>query len=250
MQRISTERDDHAQRVEQLRSELARTGSHLHAFSEQRDQLREALERAEERARAAMRNEDELVRRLLLMRDLAHSLHDIVESNHVAIVTEGKHSLVRLSRRSLFGRNGGKLSVPSTQVLRRIAAVVAPHADARLVLRNRPDAPLSVEERRGELEQVARVLRKAGVAGTHMELEPAPANDLDEASPEPVEPVAHARPDRSWRQGVDSIEILVDVRLPPAPERRPPTTSAPTDTPADAANAEDRDVLPAPDDAG
>lgn len=205
LQQLQTERDDHAQRVDQLRGELARVGDHLRVFSEQKGELQEALDAAETRARAV----GEVGQRMLLARDVTYALHDVVESDRAAIGPEDAMLVVRFPRSELMSASGEGLTLAATQIFHRLAAAVAPFERARLGLRaqaGRGGAPPGAI-----LEAMRDALVEAGVPRGTITI------DVAAAPPSADERVA-AGDGRSpdWHTGAGSVDVAIDLAPPRA----------------------------------
>lgn len=240
VQRVSTERDDAAALVEQLRGELGRVGENLHEYSDQKRELESALTEAEARAKrvdALAAASDE---KMAVMRDLTLSLGEPLANGKVLLTaTDGKPTL-RLDAREAYG-DKGQLSPQSSATLKRVGAVLAHHAGALASLAERSTNPSGPDDRADHLRQILDALTQAGVHADRVALVPAPLAS-SEAQPvnnagapatgaAPASPGASAASsgpaslaagtpgdDGSWLDGPGSVEIVIDV-APPAVAR-------------------------------
>ncbi|HEX4476448.1 MAG TPA: hypothetical protein VH142_15280 [Polyangiaceae bacterium] len=233
VERVSTERDDAAALVEQLRGELGRVGENLHEYSDQKRELESALTEAEARAKrvdALAAASDE---KMAVMRDLTLSLGESLANGKVLLTaTDGKPT-VRFDAHEAYGDNG-QLSPESSATLKRVGAVLAHHAGALASLAERSTNPSGPDDRADHLRQVALALAQAGVHADRVALVPAPLSSSDAqrgendgassaaAATSPVASAASSGPtsdsaatpsdEGSWLDGPGSVEIVIDVK--------------------------------------
>ncbi|HEY3500383.1 MAG TPA: hypothetical protein VGK73_37080, partial [Polyangiaceae bacterium] len=175
------ERDAVAQLVDQLRSELARTGDHLTSFSREKRELTQTLLVAEQRMQSielAGKNLGELV---AVTRDLALELEGPLEKGGVELGAKDGQVFVAMPAEKLFAPNGTALLADAAPVLEAVGKVSGAHPKLKVVVREPSGAPLAGlrSARLGD------ALREHGVADSRLTL-PFPA-----AEPPPV-PVSDA----------------------------------------------------------
>ncbi|HEX5100995.1 MAG TPA: hypothetical protein VFV94_15905 [Polyangiaceae bacterium] len=193
------EKDAAVQLVEQLRSELARTGDHLVLFAREKRDLQQTLLVAEERMRdieAANRNLGELV---AASRDLSLALGGELDKHVVELGAKDGQVVLGMTSDRLFAANGDALVMDAGPVLAAVGKVSAAHPSLRVVVREPANAPLST----ARMTRLGDGLRQNGVADARLSLpaarfeQPAPAPVADPAAaPEgaPSAPVAGTAP--------------------------------------------------------
>jgi len=234
VERVSTERDDAAALVEQLRGELGRVGENLHEYSDQKRELESALTEAEARAKrvdALAAASDE---KMAVMRDLTLSLGEPLAHGKVLLTaTDGKPT-VRFDAHEAYG-DQGQLSAESSATLKRVGAVLAHHASALASLAERSTDTSGRDDRADHLRQIALALAQGGVHADRVALVAAPLSSSDPEAVEnagasstgatPTLPVARTAPsapasappatpgdEGSWLDGPGSVEIVIDVK--------------------------------------
>jgi hypothetical protein len=176
--------------VEQLRSELARTGSHLTAFSNEKRDLARAVMLAEERVKnleAAEKNMDEL---LATARDLTAAL-GATDKDGIELGAQDGQLALSIPASRLFAEGSDSLVVDAAPLLGAISTVANEHPRIRVVL-GAPEADALGPARVVRLGQ-ALVLR--GVPEARLELpavEPKTAPVAAEPAPSPSADVAAA----------------------------------------------------------
>lgn len=241
---VATERDDASRMVEQLRGELGRAGDHLHAFSEQKDQLESALEAAENRAEQLENAERDLSLKILMMRDLTFALAGDVQEDRAAIFALSGNPVVRVPAAAFFDGQATALRDDAPQILHRIAAALAPYERSRLEITEVvSDVPAKPEVLVVRLQSIADQLSAGGIGFERVTLalpadtvEPAAARSEGEAGGQPRDPASTVDDDRAgesrsapaadrasdaearspapgWRRGPASVQFTVS--LPP-----------------------------------
>jgi hypothetical protein len=190
------EKDAAFQLVEQLRSELARTGDHLVLFAQEKRDLQQTLLIAEERMRnieAAGRNLDELV---AAARDLSLALGGELDKHVVDLGARDGQVVLAMAPERLFAPNGDALVIDAGPTLAAIGKVSAQHASLRVVVREPTGAPLSATR----LPRLGDALRQSGVADARLTLpsahavQPAPAPVADAPAALPAESPSDEKP--------------------------------------------------------
>ena len=183
------EKDAAVQLVEQLRSELARTGDHLVLFAKEKRDLQQTLLVAEERMRdieAANRNLGELV---AAARDLSLALGGELDKHVVELGAKDGQVVLGMSSDRLFAPNGDALMMDAGTVLAAIGRVSAAHPGLRVVVREPSSTALST----ARIARLGDGLRQNGVAEARLTLpsarfeQPAPAQVADPAAAPPPE---------------------------------------------------------------
>ena len=160
------EKDAAFQLVEQLRSELARTGDHLVLFAAEKRDLQQTLLLAEERMRnieAAGRSLDELV---AAARDLSLALGGELDKHALELGARDGQVVVAMAPERLFAPNGDALVMDAGPMLAAIGKVSQQHASLRVLVRETSGAPLSATR----LPRLGDSLRQSGVADVRLTL--------------------------------------------------------------------------------
>ncbi len=119
------QREEAARLVDQLRSELARVGTHLRAFSDQRDALRTALDAAEDRLTQLAAVENRAAARAVVIRDLAVALHRPVATGEVELAVVDGRPVLRLPAARVFPVPDGEGVDPEGDAMLKVVADVA-----------------------------------------------------------------------------------------------------------------------------
>lgn len=152
--------------VEQLRGELARVGSHLHAYAGDRERLTQELKAAERRAAEAGSTERARGEELSLMRDLSLAFHQEIARGQAKLAPapdDAARVVLTFSAREMLDESG--VSAEGAKRLERVVKI----ADSN------PERPVivSVAEVGGEaapessllrLSQLAEALSAAGLS--------------------------------------------------------------------------------------
>jgi flagellar motor protein MotB len=120
--------------VEQLRSELARTGNHLVAFSDEKRDLARAVMLAEERVKSletAEKNIDEL---LATARDLSVALGANAKDEGVELGARDGQIVLSIPASKLFAEGSDSLVVDAAPLLGAVSTVTNQHPRIRVVL--------------------------------------------------------------------------------------------------------------------
>jgi hypothetical protein len=209
------EKDAAVQLVDQLRSELARTGDHLVLFAREKRDLQQTLLVAEERMRdieAANRNLGELV---AAARDLSLALGGELDKHVVELGAKDGQVVLGMSTDRLFAPNGDALVMDAGPVLAAVGKVSAAHPGLRVVVREPSSSPLAS----ARMTRLGDGLRQNGVAdarltlrSAHVEqLAPAPVADTSAAPP------ADASPTPAATAGTNPAETTPSAAISPAP---------------------------------
>ena len=181
------DKDAAVQLVEQLRSELARTGDHLLLFAREKRDLQQTLLVAEERMRtieSANRNLGELV---AAARDLSLALGGELDKHVVELGAKDGQVVLSMSPDRLFAPNGDALTMEANPVLAAVGKVSAAHPGLRVVVRQPSNTPLLT----ARMTRLGEGLRQNGVADARLSL---PAAPFEQPLPAPVADAASAPP--------------------------------------------------------
>jgi hypothetical protein len=160
------EREAAVMLVEQLRSELARTGDHLLLFAKEKRDLAQSLLVAEQRMgdiEAAGKHLSELV---AVTRDLALALDRELEQGTVELGARDGQVIVGIPGDKLFVANGDTLVLEAGPALAALAKVSVGHPTLRVILREPAQEPTSSVR----LQRLGEALRERGVAGSKLVL--------------------------------------------------------------------------------
>lgn len=175
------EKDAAFQLVEQLRSELARTGDHLVLFAKEKRDLQQTLLVAEERMRnieSAGKNLDELV---AAARDLSLALGGDLDKHVVELGAHDGQVVLGVAPERLFAANGDAIGVEAGPMLATVGKVSQAHPSLRVIVREPAVASLSATR----MLRLGDALRQNGVANERLTLPvaqaqpPAPAQVAD-----------------------------------------------------------------------
>jgi len=173
------EKDAAFQLVEQLRSELARTGDHLVLFAREKRDLQQTLLVAEERMRnieAAGRHLDELV---AAARDLSLALGGELDKHVVELGARDGQVVLAMAPERLFAPNGDALVMDAGPTLAAIGKVSQQHSSLRVIVSEPAGAPLSATR----VSRLGDALRQSGVADVRLTL---PSGHAEQPLPAPV----------------------------------------------------------------
>jgi hypothetical protein len=207
-ERISREKTDAVELVEQLRGELSRVGEHLREYSGRKQELEAALGRAEARAKELEAAERGIASKVLVMRDVSLALAEPAAAGKVVITTvEGKPT-VRFDAREVFSGKGTELKSDMVAALERIALAVAPRGEVHLELSDLSAEAATPEDRIARLERVADLFSGKGIGFERLGFAVTPAPEAPVGpSPSTAEPAKKTAP--GWRDGPGSLQIVV-----------------------------------------
>ena len=168
--------------VEQLRSELARTGNHLVAFSDEKRTLAQALVLAEERVRSIEAAEKNLGQLIATARDLAVLVGPEMKESGIEIGAQGGQIVLGVPRKMLFAEGADDLVVDAAPLLSAVSKVTSEHGGVRIVLRG-PEKAALVDAR---ITRLGAALRDRGIPENRLVL---PSRAVREEEP-PSAPVA------------------------------------------------------------
>lgn len=209
-ERISRERTDAVELVEQLRGELARVGEHLREYSGRKQELESALERAEARAKELETAERGIATKVLVMRDVTLALAEPAAAGKVVITTVDGKPTVRFDAGEVFSGKGADLKPDMTAALERIALAVAPRGDMHVELSDLSADATSPEDRIARLERVADLFSGKGIGFERLgfAVTPGPESTKGPATP-PASADPSKKPNPGWRDGPGSLQIVV-----------------------------------------
>ena len=156
--------------VEQLRSDLARSGENLSTFSREKRDMQQTVLLAEQRiagVEAASRNLGEMVG---TTRDLALELDQPVTAGTVSLFAKDGRIVLGMTSDKLFSATGDALIADAGPVLTAAGKVSQAHPTLRVFVRESSGAPVP----QGRLAVLAQALRERGVAETKLVVESCP----------------------------------------------------------------------------
>jgi hypothetical protein len=205
-ERISREKTDAIELVEQLRGELGRVGEHLREYSGRKQELEAALGRAEARAKELEAAERGIATKVLVMRDVTLALAEPVAAGKVVITTvEGKPTM-RFDAAEVFSK-GAEIKPNIVAALERVALAVAPRGDVHVELSDLSTEAATPEDRIARLERVADLFSGKGIGFERLGFAVTPRPESP-ATPTP-EAVEAKKPIPGWRDGPGSLQIVV-----------------------------------------
>jgi DNA repair exonuclease SbcCD ATPase subunit len=210
-ERISREKTDAVELVEQLRGELGRVGEHLREYSGRKQELEAALERAEARAKELETAERGIATKVLVMRDVTLALAEPAAAGKVVITTVDGKPTVRFDAGEVFSGKAAELKPDMTAALERIALAVAPRGDMHVELSDLSADATTSEERIARLERVADLFSGKGIGFERLgfAVTPRPESTTAPTSPAPAAPAK--KPIAGWRDGPGSLQIVVGL---------------------------------------
>jgi len=166
--------------VDQLRSDLARSGENLSTFSREKRDMQQVLLLAEQRmagVEAATRNLAELIG---TTRDLALELDQPLTVGTVSLFAKDGRIVLGMTSDKLFSATGDALVVDAAPVLTAAGKVSQAHPNLRVFVRESSGAPVA----QARLQGLAQALRERGVPETKLVVETcAPAAGATPAQP-------------------------------------------------------------------
>ncbi|HEY6555790.1 MAG TPA: hypothetical protein VI072_00900 [Polyangiaceae bacterium] len=125
-------RDNAMGTVEQLRSELARAGDHLRAFSQEKQELVKALAAATARSENTSESAQLTADRANLVRDISLTFHDKLAAGSYELTFGDGRPVLLVPMSAVL--NGDQLSPGGQELVRKLGEFLALHADAKLVV--------------------------------------------------------------------------------------------------------------------
>jgi hypothetical protein len=174
---VSKQREEAAQLVDQLRSELARSSDHLRAFSDQKKKLEQALAAAEARVKELGELQQRMLNQALVVRDLALALWQTSAGKSELAVVDGL-PVLRVPVGQLFA--GRTLRPTAKPILGAVARAAMLHPGTRVEVTLR-DAPES--QRVARLKRITDALAAAGVPPAQIVLGAPPATPQNQNQP-------------------------------------------------------------------
>jgi len=204
--------------VEQLRSELARTGNHLVAFSDEKRTLAQALVFAEERVRSIEAAEKNLGELIATARDLAIAVGPEMKESGIELGARDGQIVLGLPRKMLFADGTDDLVVDAAPVLSAVGKVTSEHTVVRLVLRGPEKAPL-VEAR---IARLGAALRDRGIPENRLVL---PSRAVRKEEPT-LAPIATEAASPSGATDAPAVAPAPDIAAAEVPPAEPDDASA------------------------
>jgi hypothetical protein len=174
---LRKEREEASVLMAQLQSDLARTGSHLKVFSDEKLTLEQKLKATEARLESLSQAEKNLAVMIAAARDLTLSLAEPVGSGAVELRARDGEVIVSVPDSELF--QGDTLRPEAAVVVAGVSRVAALHSGLGVIVRVAPGSPAP----RARLEALAAALTARGVNNVSVilpeakpgETKPAPA---------------------------------------------------------------------------
>jgi hypothetical protein len=181
---VSKQREDAAQLVDQLRSELARSSDHLRAFSDQKRKLEQALAAAEARLKELGELQQRMLNQALVVRDLALGLYQTTAGKSEVVVVDGLPVLRVPVAQFFAGRTLRPAAKPILGAVAR-AAALHPGVKVEVTLRDSPEA-----QRIARLKRITDGLAAGGLPAAQIVLgaPPPPAPKPARGAPAPNPP--------------------------------------------------------------
>jgi hypothetical protein len=203
------DKDAAVELVEELRSELARTGTHLVAYSDEKRDLTRALLLAEQRVRDIEAAEKNIAELVAAARDTSIALGPTLAESGVDIGARDGQVIVGVPTKKLFAEGSDALVVDAAPVLAAVGKVSAEHSRIRIVLHAPDQAPLT----EARLSRLGAALRDRGVPETRLVLPSKP-----ERPEEPkAAPVATDAAPTAKEASPDASEATETPAVAPAP---------------------------------
>ena len=169
--------------VEQLRSELARTGDHLMIFAREKQDLAQTLLVAERRMADIEIAGKQLGELIATTRDLGLALHDELAQGSVELGARDGQVIVAMNPDVLFAEGDELLAPAAAPLLAAVGKVSVEHPSLRVLVRESSGAPASARVLR-----LGDALRERGVTGSRLVLPgaaTAPAPSTGSVAPAP-----------------------------------------------------------------
>ncbi len=220
--KAAQERDAAGDVVEQLRNDLARVGDHLKIFAEQKAELEEALDSAEQRAKGIAAAERNAARSALVLRDLSRELKQPLGTGDAELDIDQGRPLVTARSDKLALETG-----PNEEgTLGALARVLKVHPGSRVLVSERGQGVPAQSALR--VKRVVEALRAQGLEPARVESEL--SVDQKAESSEQAAREAEAELERA----VAATEPSPPATADPAPSSQPPPPDAQPAPPADA----------------
>ena len=155
-------RDNAMGTVEQLRSELARAGDHLRAFSQEKQDLVKALAAATARTETASDGAQLSTERAHVVRDIALTFHDKLSTGSYELTFADGRPVLLVPLSAV--QSGDQLSTGGQELVRKLGEFLALHADARLVVSVDGPEPGSA----ARVKQLREQLTARGLSAQHV----------------------------------------------------------------------------------
>jgi flagellar motor protein MotB len=173
------EKEAAVQLVEQLRSELARTGDHLLLFAKEKRDLAQTLLVAEQRMGDIETAGKHLTELVATTRDLALELQSELEKGSLELAARDGQVIVGIPSDKLFVANGDTLVMEAGPALAALGKVSARHPTLRVIVRE----PVPSTSSSVRLQRLSDALRERGVVDSKLVL---PAARMEQPAPAPV----------------------------------------------------------------
>jgi flagellar motor protein MotB len=160
------EREAAAMLVEQLRSELARTGDHLSSSSREKRDLQQTLLIAEQRMQGIEAAGKKLELLVGATRDLALGLETPLDKERVELGAKDGQVVVSIPAEKLFVAESETLQPDALPVLSAVGKVSAAHPELRVLVREPAGAPFAA----GRAKNLGAALRERGVTDARLTL--------------------------------------------------------------------------------
>jgi len=183
---VGKDREAAVQLVEQLRSELARTGNHLVAYSNEKRNLAQALLFAEERVRAIEAAEKNLTALVATARDLTTMLGADMKDSGIEVGAKDGQIVLSVFAGKLFADGSDSLVVEAAPVLGAVSKVSGEHGSVRVILR----APEGASLGEARIARLHGALKDRGVPEARLVLPSRPVREAKSSEEPTTAPVA------------------------------------------------------------
>lgn len=176
--------------VEQLRSDLARSGENLSTFSREKRDMQQTLLLAEQRmtgVETATRNLGEMIG---TTRDLALELDPQLTAGTVSLFAKDGRVVLGMTQDKLFSTTGDALVVDAAPVLAAAGKVSQAHPTLRVFVRESSGAPIA----QARLQVLSQALRERGVPEAKLVVESCPPASGTASAPVSAKTDAAASP--------------------------------------------------------
>ncbi len=195
---LRKEREEASALLAQLQSDLARTGSHLKVFSDEKQTLEQKLKEAEARLETLAQAEKNLAVLIAAARDLTLSLAEQVGSGAIELRARDGEVIVAAPDSELF--QGDSLRPEAASMVAGVARVAALHDKLSVTVRVAPDSPAPPRR----LQALAAALTARGVKNVSVIM---PEARPGAEKPAPAAPSANQESDSD---GTDWVPPLAD----------------------------------------
>ena len=131
---VAQARHQGAQLVDQLRAELARVGEHLRSFSEENQELGQALASTQARVERLATLERSVAFRSSVVRDLALALNEPLASGDYELSVVDGRVVLRVPAQRVFAAGGNDIRPDALELLVAVGRVARQHSTSRVCI--------------------------------------------------------------------------------------------------------------------